>query len=117
MAEERFKTTLMGGFDKDDVLNQVREMKDAAYAEKSKLIKEKKEQAKQIQELKKQLAKKDSEKAAALQKQKAAHKEEIAHLEERIQEKQKQKEKLEREISEKYQKYIEIGRASCRERV
>ena len=30
MAEERFKTTLMGGFDKDDVLNQVREMKDAA---------------------------------------------------------------------------------------
>ena len=35
MAEERFKTTLMGGFDKDDVLNQVREMKDAAYAEKS----------------------------------------------------------------------------------
>ena len=55
MAEERFKTTLMGGFDKDDVLNQVREMKDAAYAEKSKLIKEKKEQAKQIQELKKQL--------------------------------------------------------------
>ena len=62
MAEERFKTTLMGGFDKDDVLNQVREMKDAAYAEKSKLIKEKKEQEKQIQELKKQLAKKDSEK-------------------------------------------------------
>ena len=107
MEEERFKTTLMGGFDKDDVLNQVREMKDAAYAEKSKLIKEKKEQAKQIQELKKQLAKKDSEKAAALQKQKAAHKEEIAHLEERIQEKQKQKEKLEREISEKYQKYID----------
>ena len=100
MAEERFKTTLMGGFDKDDVLNQVREMKDAAYAEKSKLIKEKKEQ-------KKQLAKKDSEKAAALQKQKEAHKEEIAHLEERIQEKQKQKEKLEREISEKYQKYID----------
>ena len=42
MAEERFKTTLMGGFDKDDVLNQVREMKDAAYAEKSKLIKAKK---------------------------------------------------------------------------
>ena len=82
-------------------------MKDAAYAEKSKLIKEKKEQAKQIQELKKQLAKKDSEKAAALQKQKEAHKEEIAHLEERIQEKQKQKEKLEREISEKYQKYID----------
>ena len=66
-------------------------MKDAAYAEKSKLIKEKKEQTKQIQELKKQLAKKDSEKAAALQKQKAAHKEEIAHLEERIQENRNRK--------------------------
>lgn len=107
MAEEKFKTTLMGGFDKDDVLNQVREMKDAAYAEKSKLIKEKKEQAKVIQELKKQLAQKDSEKAAALEKQKQAHQEDIAHLEARIQEKQKQKEKLEREISEKYQKYID----------
>lgn len=97
----------MGGFDKDDVLHQVREMKDAAYAEKSKLLKEKKEQEKLIQELKKQLAQKDSEKAAALQKQKEAHKVDIAHLEERIQEKQRQKEKLEREISEKYQKYID----------
>ena len=68
MAEERFKTTLMGGFDKDDVLNQVREMKDAAYAEKSKLIKEKKEQEKQIQELKKQLAKKDRNKKKHIKK-------------------------------------------------
>ena len=56
---------------------------------------------------------KDSEKAAALQKQKEAHKEEIAHLEERIQEKQKQKEKLEREISEKYQKYIDRKKNLC----
>ena len=46
MAEEKFKTTLMGGFDKDDVLHQVREMKDASYAEKSKLIKEKKRSGK-----------------------------------------------------------------------
>ena len=55
MAEEKFKTTLMGGFDKDDVLHQVREMKDASYAEKSKLIKEKKDQEKVIEDLKKQL--------------------------------------------------------------
>ena len=41
MAEERFKTTSKGGFDKDEVLNQVREKQDAAYAEKRKLIKEK----------------------------------------------------------------------------
>ena len=51
MAEEKFKTTLMGGFDKDDVLHQVREMKDAAYAEKCKLIKEKKDQEKVQEEL------------------------------------------------------------------
>ena len=39
MAEEMFKTTLMGGFDKDDVLAKVKNIKDEAYAEKSKLIK------------------------------------------------------------------------------
>ena len=39
MAEEMFKTTLMGGFDKDDVLTQIRTMKDEAYLEKSKLKK------------------------------------------------------------------------------
>ena len=40
MAEEMFKTTLMGGFDKDDVLSKVQTMKDDAYAERSKLLKE-----------------------------------------------------------------------------
>ena len=35
MAEERFKTTLMGGFDKDDVLNQVREMKEQHMRKKA----------------------------------------------------------------------------------
>ena len=39
MAEEMFKATLMGGFDKDDVLAKVQKMKDEAYAEKNKLIK------------------------------------------------------------------------------
>ena len=58
MAEEKFKTTLMGGFDKDDVLHQVREMKDAAYAEKSKLIKEKKDQEKVIEDLKRRTERK-----------------------------------------------------------
>ena len=43
MAEEMFKTTLMGGFDKDDVQTKVQIMKDEAFAEKSKLIKEGKE--------------------------------------------------------------------------
>ena len=107
MAEEKFKTTVMGGFDKDDVLHQVREMKDAAYAEKCKLIKEKKDQEKVIEDLKKQLEEKDREKEEALQKQREAHKEELAKMEEKIQEKQRQKEKLERQISEKYQKYID----------
>ena len=46
MAEEMFKTTLMGGFDKDDVQTKVQIMKDEAYAEKSKLIKAGKEKDK-----------------------------------------------------------------------
>lgn len=72
MAEEKFKTTLMGGFDKDDVLHQVREMKDAAYAEKSKLIKEKKDQEKVIEDLKKQLEEKDRERGSAAKTERGA---------------------------------------------
>ena len=30
--EELFKTTLMGGFDKDDVMTKVQNLKDQAYA-------------------------------------------------------------------------------------
>ena len=35
--EELFKTTLMGGFDKDDVMTKVQNLKDQAYAVQKKL--------------------------------------------------------------------------------
>ena len=35
--EEQFKTTLMGGYDKEDVQNQFRMLKDTAQAEKNRL--------------------------------------------------------------------------------
>ena len=40
---EMFKTTLMGGFDKDDVMQKVEELKDSAFREKKRLEKELKE--------------------------------------------------------------------------
>ena len=65
MAEEMFKTTLMGGFDKDDVLSKVQTMKDDAYAERSKLLKEGRAKDKRIAELERKLAAKESEKKRA----------------------------------------------------
>ena len=48
---EMFKTTLMGGYDKDDVQMQVQALKEEAYAEKSRLLKEIKEKDEKISEL------------------------------------------------------------------
>ena len=38
--EEMFKTTLMGGFDKEDVLEQFQKQKDKAAEEKNRLLQE-----------------------------------------------------------------------------
>ena len=82
---EMFKTTLMGGYDKDDVQMQVQALKEEAYAEKSRLLKEIKE--------------KDSK---------------ISELLQRLDAKEQQIEKYKKDISEKYQQYIDnyesIGR-------
>jgi len=75
---EIFKTTLMGGYDRDDVAEQFSTLKDAHAATKN--------------ELKKTLADKDVQ---------------IADLTKKIAENTKQREKLERDITEKYQKYID----------
>lgn len=56
---DTFKTTLMGGFDKEDVMIQVQNLKDEAYSEQKKLTKEIKEKDARIDDLKKQLAEKD----------------------------------------------------------
>lgn len=107
MADEMFKTTLMGGFDKDDVLNRVQQMQDEAFAEKNKLMKRIKEKDAKIAELSKQLMGKDIEKQDALESQKLDHERATQELRRRLEEKQEQKERLEREISGKYQKYID----------
>ena len=76
--EEQFKTTLMGGFDKEDVLSQFRRLTDTAEAEKNKLMA-------QISGLNKTIEAKNEElkaKDAAL-------------------------EKLKKDIEEKYQSYID----------
>ena len=82
---EMFKTTLMGGYDKDDVEMQVQALKEEAYAVKSRLLKEIKE--------------KDSK---------------ISELLQRLDAKEQQIEKYKKDISEKYQQYIDnyesIGR-------
>lgn len=75
---EMFKTTLMGGFDKDDVMQKVEELKDSAFREKKRLEKEVKERD-----------------------------EKIAELTRRLELKEAQKEKLEQDVTEKYQKYVD----------
>ena len=103
MAEEMFKTTLMGGFDKDDVLAKVKNIKDEAYAEKSKLIKAGKEKDKKIKALQDQ----NIRKAQEMDELRAEHRQELKKMEKLLEAKNAQKEKLEWEIAEKYQKYID----------
>jgi len=76
--QDMFKTTLMGGYDKDDVTEQFRNLKDAHVSS--------------LGQIQKEMADKDAQ---------------IAELKEKLEEKTQQKEKLERDISEKYQKYID----------
>ena len=75
---EMFKTTLMGGYDKEDVAEQFDALKDAHATSQTKL--------------KKDLAEKEAQ---------------IVQLKTELEEKSQQKEKLEQDISGKYQKYID----------
>lgn len=85
MQEEVFKTTLMGGYDKEDVLEQVGKIKSDAWEEQIRLKQE----------------------IAALQ-------EKIAQLTKRLELKDEQYARLETDVKEKYQKYVDnydsIGR-------
>src|SRR5699024_806197 len=79
MAEyEMFKTTLMGGYDKEEVQEQIQRMKD--------------EMAENQEAFKKQLEEKDAR---------------IAELQKRIELKEDYQARLEEDIKEKYQKYID----------
>lgn len=82
---QKFKTAIVKGFDKDEVLNYIQKMEEEAYA-------------------------KDAEFAKALKAKDAK----IEELKKRISLKEEQKERLENEIEQKYKKYIDnydrIGR-------
>ena len=79
MAEyEMFKTTLMGGYDKEAVQEEIQRLKD--------------EMAENEETLKKQLAEKEAR---------------IAELQKRIELKEDYQARLEEDIKEKYQKYID----------
>jgi len=89
---EVFRTTLMGGYDKEDVLEQFRNQKGAAAAEKSRLLKELEVKNTEIQELKDQLAKKDVQ---------------LEEKDVQLAKKDTQMVQLEKEFSDKYQKYTD----------
>ena len=82
---QKFKTTLVKGFDKDEVLAYIQKMEDEGYAKDAEYVKALKAKDVRIDELKKRLALKEE-----------------------------QKERLENEIEQKYKKYIDqydrIGR-------
>lgn len=76
--EELFKTTLMGGFDKDDVMTKVQNLKDQAYAAQKKLEAKVEEKEQEIEKLNR-----------------------------KIREREDKIEELEKNIHEKYQSYID----------
>ena len=76
--EELFKTTLMGGFDKDDVMTKVQNLKDQAYAAQKKLEAKVEEKEQEIEKLNR-----------------------------KIREREDKMEELEKNIHEKYQSYID----------
>ena len=55
--EELFKTTLMGGFDKDDVMTKVQNLKDQAYAAQKKLEAKIEENEQEIEKLNRKIIK------------------------------------------------------------
>lgn len=82
---EIFRTTLMGGYDKEDVLEQFRNQKDASASERSKLQKEIEGRDQKLQELEQQLQ----------------------ELEQQLRERDEQKDKMKAELTEKYRKYVD----------
>ena len=61
--QEMFKTTIMGGFDKEDVLEQVQKLKDDSASRLAKLKKEMEAKDAKIAELIKRLELKDAQQA------------------------------------------------------
>ncbi|MDO4623133.1 MAG: hypothetical protein Q4B22_09285 [Eubacteriales bacterium] len=89
---ELFKTTAFGGYDKDDVNQELQKIKDGAYQEKSRMEKE-------IAALKKELAEKDD-----LIRRKNAR---VQDLQEALAARDREILDMEKRIKEKYQTYID----------
>lgn len=90
--EELFKTKTFGGYDKDDVQQELQKLKDTAYVEKSRLQKELADAQTKLEEAQ----------AAA-----AAKDEKISELQETLAVKDREILEMEKNIKEKYQSYVD----------
>ncbi len=90
--EELFKTTAFGGYDKDDVQQELQKLKDVAYEDRKKLLK-------QLADATKALGEKDAEIADKDRK--------IAELQSSLNAKDREILDLEKNIKEKYQSYVD----------
>ena len=90
--EERFKTTTFGGYDKEEVLQELQKMKENAHAEKAQILRELEEARKNCARLSKELQAKDAK---------------IAELQETVVSKDREIMEMDRTVREKYQSYID----------
>ena len=91
-SEERFKTTTFGGYDKEEVLQELQKMKENAHAEKAQILRELEESRKDCARISKELQAKDAK---------------IAELQDTIVSRDREIMEMERTIREKYQSYID----------
>ena len=90
--EERFKTTTFGGYDKEEVLQELQKMKENAHAEKAQILRELEEARKNCARLSKELQAKEAK---------------IAELQETVVSKDREIMEMDRTVREKYQSYID----------
>ena len=90
--EERFKTTTFGGYDKEEVLQELQKMKENAHAEKAQILRDLEEARRNCARLSKELQTKDAK---------------IAELQETIVSKDREMMEMDRNVREKYQSYID----------
>lgn len=90
--EERFKTTTFGGYDKEEVLQELQKMKENAHAEKAQILRELEESRKNCARISKELQAREAK---------------IAELQETIVAKDREMMEMDRTVREKYQSYID----------
>lgn len=90
--EERFKTTKFGGYDKEEVLQELQKMKENAHAEKAQILRELEDARRNNVVLQKELEEKNAR---------------IAELQETIVAKDHEIQETGRMIREKYQSYVD----------